>query len=286
MGIINEHKRAARKASRENGSSYQSELNAIAKEKGFQKWGDYLQALQTSAAETDPQISRDTWRMFSPEILNLIQKNQSDARQAAKQNGTSYREELRLLAEEYGHRSYGRLLQYMLAGPYGKEPTMLRDLPGTRIALEDYAGRLSSKIITGNPKLGQGVIGWRETNFLTGLILAEVVVAKEEERTPSIRALREWLTFDLEEATEQDQDDQRIAVIEGKLYDGDRHAQLIRKLTDLIKEAQPYGRAYAEMWRLSTMAKAERFDLLMEIIPALSNYIDTKNGEVEHKAAA
>ena len=41
-----------------------------------------------------------------------------------------------------------------------------------------------------------------------------------------------------------------------------------------MNASQPYGRAYAEMTRMASMAPSERFQVLMEIIPALSDHID------------
>lgn len=223
---------------------------------------------------------------ISDKYKHIIDDHKRMARRASRKNGTRYQAELNAIAREHGYQTWGAYLQVWEAGSSGKDPTMLTGVPDNRIDMESYASNLAVGILTDTNNLGQSTYGGREKSCLTGLIVAEIIVANNETRRPSMRALRNWLTTDLEESFEQDKRDENDARSEGMIYSGDPHAKLIQALVDEVKHAQPYGRAYVELWRLASMGKQERIHLLMDIIPSLSNYIDTQDSDPDRQVAA
>lgn len=206
--------------------------------------------------------------------MDIIKQHRKTARQLSRQNGTSHQFELNVIAVKNGHANWGSFLTFLKTDHIEVIDGDFTVLPTPRRELEKYAKLLSHKIIPLHPTLQESDYEKREHGSLTGLILVEISRAREEGRSPSIASLRGWLTRSLEEAESQNEDERRKAAEEGRFHIGDAHKAFFADLAKEVNASQPYGRAYAEMTRMSSMATNERFQLLMEIIPALSDHID------------
>lgn len=206
--------------------------------------------------------------------MDIIEQHRKTARRLSKENGTSHQSELNTIAARNGHANWGAYLASLKAGLSGAGGGELTDLPSTRRELEKRAKEITHRIMPLHPMLQENDYEKREHGSLTGLILVEVSRAREEGRVPSIESLRGWLTRSLEEADARDEEDRLRAAEEQRFHIGDAHKAFFSDLARKVNASQPYGRAYAEMTRMASMAPSERFQVLMEIIPALSDHID------------
>ena len=210
--------------------------------------------------------------------MDIIEEHKKTARRLSRENGTSHQSELNNIAKKNGHHNWGSYLIHHSADPSQNDRSILAELPSSRRELEKYAEDLSLNILSLQPII-HGVNHEKNAHkSLTGLILAEICCAHEEGRPASITSLRGWLTASLETAGAKDEEDRKRANEEGQIYLGDSHRAFFVDMARKVNVSQPYGRAYAEMTKMASMAPAERFQILMDIIPALSDYID---GEFE-----
>jgi len=206
--------------------------------------------------------------------MDIIEQHRKTARRLSRENGTSHQSELNAIAASNGHANWGSYLNSLGSGQSRTGMMEITDLPAGRRELEAYAKELSHTIMPLHPALRDTDYEKREHGSLTGLILVEISRAREEGRNPSIAVLRGWLTGSLEEAEERNEEERVRAAEEQRFHVGDSHREFFRNLARKVNASQPYGRAYAEMTRMASMAPNERFQILMEIIPALSDHID------------
>jgi len=206
--------------------------------------------------------------------MDIIEQHRKTARRLSRKNGTSHQAELNAIAVKHGHSNWGSYLRSLEEIGTGNGSDELTDLPTDRREMERYAKELSHRIIPLHPMLQESEFEKREHGSLAGLILVEISRAREEGRPASISSLRGWLTKSLEQADARDEEERQKAAEEQRFHIGDPHKTIFSDLAKQVNASQPYGRAYAEMTRMASMAPAERFQVLMEIIPALSDHID------------
>ena len=207
--------------------------------------------------------------------MDIIEQHRRTARRLSKENGTSHQFELNAIAKKGGHGNWGSYLRSLnTASPASATAADLNDVPAGGRDLNKYVDDLGRRIFTTQSLFQEGDYSNSDCAILAGLILVEISLAKEDDRSPSLVTLRDWLLVSLEEACAQDDKKRQKAAAQGHIHIGNSHKAFFLELAKRMNEAQPYGRTYAEMTRLASMSPIERDHHLIGIISALTEHIE------------
>ena len=204
--------------------------------------------------------------------MDIIEQHRRTARRLSRENGTSHQFELNAIAKKSGHGNWGSYLRSLnTASPAAAD---LTDVPAGGRDLNKYVDDLGRRIFTTQSLFQEEDYSNSDCAILAGLILVEISLAKEDNRSPSLVTLRDWLLASLEEACMQNDKNRQKAVAQGHIHLGNAHKAFFLEMANRMNEAQPYGRTHAEMTRLASMSPIERDHHLIGIISALTEYIE------------
>ena len=208
--------------------------------------------------------------------MDIIEQHRKTARKLSKKNGTSHQAELNAIAKAHGHAAWGPYLATIKESQTSADLSELTAIPEGRKSIEIYALTIARKIMAMNERFGPSQNPYTEDLVLRALLVVEIIRAQNEGRPASIFMLRDWLTSDLEQMNDAERRGREEASAAGSFYNKDPQQAYFQSLAKKAAESHPYGRAYAEMTRVASMAPSERFQILMEIIPALSDFSDDR----------
>lgn len=195
--------------------------------------------------------------------MTSIDTHKKHAKRQARKSGTSHQSELNAIAQNNGHANWGSFLSAQTSTP----ATTLQDLPDNPRELEEALRTTAGTIITNE---------FEETarKTLSALLLVETLRASQENRFPDLSKMREWFAEELNRVANTEMLERHNAEDEGKFFTCDYERDWMDGLANECHRARPYGHAYAQMKRVAAMNKTDRTNMLMEILPSLTDRID------------
>lgn len=254
MTTIRSHRKHARARATANGTSYQAELNAIARENGHVSWGSFarrLTALEASGPAPAPTEDAEPTRRATdvPEGMGTIFRR-LDADDAPVFVDWNMPE---------GHRP-----EEWRGGPFMPTYNVLAPefLPDGEDAVENHAERIAEILVPDHPR-GIEYFTQRGRGALVGFLLTEIALARRDDRIPSIPAMIDWINAGLREASDANDAMRAEAASEG-VWRNDARDALSTWLLGVVdaRSDDGHARIRTEILPLVDMAPNERSGVL------------------------